>query len=132
MKRLSKQLTLGTLMAILLVASMGLLACAAKPFPVTGNNIEATVGQQFAITIESNQTTGYQWQLANPLNESIVKLVGSEYKAPKSGLVGQGGQEVWTFKAVGKGTTQIALKYVRPWEKDTPPNKQQTFTLTVK
>lgn len=121
-------------LAIMLVSSMGLLACTSQSAAVIspGNNIETTVGQQFTVTLESNATTGYQWQLANPLNESIVKLVGSEYKAPQDGRIGQGGQEVWTFKAAGKGTTQISMKYVRSWEKDVPPAQTKTFTVTVK
>ena len=98
------------------------------------NLVEVEVGQEFIITLESNPTTGYQWQLARPLDEAILQLVGSEFEAPetKPELVGVGGEEVWTFKAVGRGQTEVALKYVRVWEKDVSPVKEQTSIIIVK
>lgn len=93
--------------------------------------IETQVGQEFTITLDSNPSTGYGWQLAEPLDESILELVGSEYEPPEDGSIGTGGQELWTFKAVGQGETEIALKYVRPWEEDGVPAKERTFTVVV-
>jgi len=94
--------------------------------------IETKVGQEFNITLDSNQSTGYGWQLAEPLDESILQLVGSEYEPPEGGGIGAGGQDLWTFKAVGEGETEIGLKYVRPWEEDGVPAKERTFTVTVR
>lgn len=96
------------------------------------NLVEVRVGQEFNITLESNPTTGYQWQLAKQLNETILEFIGSEYKPSESGLIGAGGTEVWTFKAVNSGTTEISLKYVRPWETDVPPIQEQNIGIIVK
>ncbi|MCE5323558.1 protease inhibitor I42 family protein [bacterium] len=93
--------------------------------------IAANAGSEFAITLDSNATTGYQWRLGNQPDEKIVKSMGSVYNEPKSRLMGAGGTEAWTFQAAGKGTTQIVLEYARPWEKDIAPIKTQTFTVTV-
>ena len=93
--------------------------------------INARAGENFIITLESNPTTGYSWQLAKPLDEKIVQLVGSEYVPSKTDLVGAGGMEKWTFLAVKKGTTRVSLKYVRPWEKDKPPAEENTFLIKV-
>ncbi|MFH1327616.1 MAG: protease inhibitor I42 family protein [Candidatus Bathyarchaeota archaeon] len=98
---------------------------------VTLSNVEVEVGQQFNITLESNPTTGYQWQLAEPLDESILNLIGSEYQAPENGLIGAGGEEIWTFEAVDQGTTEISMEYVRPWETDVAPIKARTFVIIV-
>lgn len=84
------------------------------------NKFKVKVGDTFKIELESNATTGYQWQLAKSLNEKIVKLVSSKYILPSSNLVGAGGTEVWTFKGIKEGKTKISLKYVRPWEKAKP------------
>ncbi|MBM3167568.1 MAG: protease inhibitor I42 family protein [Chloroflexi bacterium] len=116
-------------MAVLVTLGIVMLACASAP---AGNEIQAKAGQEFTITIESNPTTGYQWELAQTPNEAIVKFVKSDYEAPQNGRPGQGGEEVWTFKAVGKGTAQISMRYVRSWEKDQPPAKTQTYTVVVK
>jgi len=98
----------------------------------TSGQLDVVVGREFSLTLASNVTTGYQWELAEPLDEAIVKLVGSRYQAPKTNLVGAGGQEVWTFRAVGRGQTKIKLKYVRPWEKDTPPAETASYTVSVR
>jgi inhibitor of cysteine peptidase len=104
-----------------------------RTFNVIINSTEVDVGDEFAITLDSNATTGYEWQLADTLDESTLELVGSEYTIPNDeGLVGAGGIEVWTFKAVGAGETTVPMKYVRPWEEDVAPAKERTFDVTVK
>ncbi len=94
--------------------------------------IEANAGEEFKVTFNSNRTTGYEWQLAKPLDEKVIKFVSSEYKPGLGRLVGEPGKEIWTFKAVNSGKTTVYLKYVRPWEKDTIPANGQAFAVTVK
>ncbi|MCE5241619.1 MAG: protease inhibitor I42 family protein [Syntrophobacteraceae bacterium] len=91
--------------------------------------IATSPGREFDISLQSNRTTGFMWQLASPLDASIVQFVGSEYKAPKSRLQGAGGTEVWTFRSVGPGQATISMKYARPWEKNVPPVKTVTFKI---
>ncbi|MFH1079856.1 MAG: protease inhibitor I42 family protein [Pseudomonadota bacterium] len=86
-------------------------------------------GQAFALTLRSNPTTGYIWQLAAPLNENILRFAGNEYRSDKTGRMGAGGREIWTFKTVGSGETCISLKYARPWEKETAPAKTVQFRI---
>ena len=96
-----------------------------------GDVIKVAAGENFELTLESNPTTGYRWQLAAPFDEAIVTLVGSEYKLPETRRLGAGGREIWTFKAVEQGTTTIEMAYLRSWEKDVPPIKRATFTVIV-
>ena len=93
--------------------------------------LNVTVGQEFTVTLASNATTGYHWELAAPLDEAVVKLVNSEYRTPETSALGAPGQEIWTFQAVGKGQTVINLKYVRPWEKDVAPVETASYGVTV-
>jgi len=102
------------------------------PEPVALPPIETEAGQSFTVTLDANPTTGYMWQFAARLDEAVVKLVGSEFKQSDGKLVGAGGKQIWTFKAVGKGNTKISLKYVRPWEKGVPPAKTATVEVTVR
>jgi inhibitor of cysteine peptidase len=95
------------------------------------NTIRVKVNKEFSIILDTNPTTGYQWQLANPLDEKILKLTSSDYKAPKTKRVGAGGKEVWTFKALAAGQTTISFKYVRPWEKDKEPEKSIAFAVNI-
>lgn len=99
-----------------------------------GEPIQVGPGRKFTIRIAANPTTGYGWQLAKPLDEKIVVLVTNSYLQEKTDnlRVGVGGHELWTFKAVGAGQTEISLKYVRPWEKDVPPARTNVFSVIVK
>lgn len=95
------------------------------------NKISVNAGKNFMIELKSNPTTGYKWQLAEPLNERIVKLVSSDYLAPNTNLVGAGGKEIWIFKAVKKGEAKIILDYLRPWEK-VKPEIMNVYLIEVK
>lgn len=93
--------------------------------------IHVRVGEEFSIILKSNPSTGFTWQLAEPLDKSILRLVGSEYKARKPALIGSGGEEIWIFKALSKGRAFISMEYNRQWEKDVPPAKRMIFTVNV-
>jgi len=82
--------------------------------------------------LDANATTGYEWRLANPVDDSLIDLVSSEYVADNTGLVGSGGRSVWTFKASRAGKAQISFKYIRPWEKDVPPVKEASYTVDIR
>ncbi|MBN2131081.1 MAG: protease inhibitor I42 family protein [Sedimentisphaerales bacterium] len=95
--------------------------------------IEVTVGQNFVISLQSNPTTGYSWELTSPLPTWLV-LVGSEYiPAPTDPpMVGSGGVEEWTFRANAAGTATITFEYRRPWEKDQSPAERKTFVIVAR
>ena len=109
---------------VLLTLAVSVLAQDSKPITVT-------TGREFSVTLASNPTTGYKWDLAKPLDDKLIKLVTSEYVRPDTKLIGAGGKEVWTFKGVGEGKTEIDLKYVRPWEKDVEPVRKTNFVVVV-
>ncbi len=93
--------------------------------------VKAEEGKEFSIALDSNRTTGYEWRLARPLDERIVKLVKSAYAPPQGDLLGAGGQETWVFLPMWKGETEILMEYVRPWEKGGPPAKSATIRVWI-
>jgi len=95
-------------------------------------HLESRVGWDVVITLASNRTTGYRWQLAEPVDKNILKLATVKYTPDQTGRVGSGGKEVWIFKAIGAGETVVSFKYVRPWEKNTPPANTQALTVRVR
>jgi len=94
-----------------------------------GEPIKVKAGQKFIIRMESNPTTGYSWQLSKDL-DNIIVLVNNTFIPPDSKLCGAGGHELWTFKAIEPGQTNIIIKYVRPWEKNQPA-RTNVFTVIV-
>jgi predicted secreted protein len=132
-----------TLMSIVFWACSGLVLAHVQCAKAQGSGgpsfdnpeqlIEVPVGQEFRIALDSNPTTGFQWQLSETLDEAIVTFVGDDYKTPRiPGRTGTGGKHTWTFRAVGQGQTVIALRYSRPWEKGVDPLKKVTFTVIVR
>ena len=94
-----------------------------------GGTVGATTGEQVVLTLESNASTGYSWRLADEPDQDVLAFVSSEYVAPQDGdLVGAAGAEVWTWNAVGEGSTVLRLEYVRPFE---PDEVAETFEVTI-
>ena len=112
------------LVAALLLPWTGLAADPAK--------VTTRTGREFSFTLASNPTTGYQWQLAKPVEGSCVALVTNEFVRPKSKLVGAPGKEVWRFKAIRPGETTIELEYARSWDKGVPPVQKTNFVVVVR
>ena len=83
--------------------------------------ISTSTNSSFHITLDSNPSTGYHWQVKS-IDDTIAKLVDDEYLSPSSRLVGAGGKQVLTFESLKEGRTTIVLEYVRPWEPQSPAN----------
>jgi inhibitor of cysteine peptidase len=92
-------------------------------------SISGKVGQNFVISLDSNPTTGYEW---TPVYDQVIlKLVSGEYKAASNpqGLVGAGGQQVFTFSPIKSGETLVKMVYKRPWEQDAAETR--LFIVTI-
>ncbi len=110
-----------------------------------GKEVEITTGDALIITLESNSTTGFKWQYEEEVkdrlhiltgipDETVLALIDHKFVqklvVPEAGAPsGTGGEEVWTFKAVGKGTTELSLEYSQPWKRGI--KAAETFSLTV-
>ena len=104
------------------------------PQPTTEETSESQTvveGKNFTVSLESNQTTGYNWELAQPLDTNFVKLISTDYVAPTDSALGAPGKEVWQFQALKVGNTAIVLEYDRPWENEATPAKKHTRNVTI-
>jgi predicted secreted protein len=98
-----------------------------------GKNLNLKVNDLVTIKLESNATTGYQWNLSNETDSNIITLISSDYTAANAQetLVGGGGYETFDFKAKSKGSTAIILTYNRTWEKGEEPAKTYKINIVV-
>lgn len=96
-------------------------------------NMEINVGDTFIIRLESNPTTGYTWSLVES-PKGIVEKVSAVFEPHEreGRLLGSGGAEVWTLKAIAAGTVTLTFDYVRPWEAGVALLKVETYNVIVK
>jgi len=99
--------------------------------PHISKQMAVTAGNTFTVTLCSNATTGFQWsESAQISDQTVVQQTSHEFVSPgNTGVVGASGNEVWTFKALKKGTSTITMDYSRPWEGG--EKGVWTFNLTV-
>jgi inhibitor of cysteine peptidase len=118
-------------LALFLLAGLRDSYAQETPAPAS-TTIEVNLGEDVVITLEANHSTGFSWQLAQPLEKDILEFTESQYISSNTGLLGAGGKEVWTLKTLQRGKTEVALKYAQPWEKDKPPAKEVQFVIIIK
>lgn len=95
------------------------------------NDISAKVGGRIVVTLCANPTTGFQWTEKAQIGDSkVLEQKSYKFVAPAStGMVGAPGNSVWTFEALGTGTSTVYLEYSRNWQGG--EKAVQTFKLNV-
>ncbi len=126
---------------LLLPLGLSLLAaCAQQPSNVTLQQnqqddcpLSLRSGQQLTLTLASNPTTGFRWQVKDAA-AGVLRSLGPEvYSNPEdAGLVGSAGQSTWRFQAVNPGDGHLLLVYQRPWELEVAPAKTFDCHISVK
>jgi inhibitor of cysteine peptidase len=97
-----------------------------------GREKQLKKGQTLVVTLEGNPTTGYSWEVAEPLDEQVLRQASEpEFKAESEAL-GAGGVQVLRFEAVNAGQITLKLVYHRPWEKDVEPLETYSIQVVVR
>ena len=123
------------------ILDFGLLSCCNREsVPVVGEEesvveyqtvFNVSVGEEITITLESNPSTGYQWQFG--YDSEKLEFVSQEFVVTSKdiNLVGAPGAEMFVFKALAQGESEITFLYLRPWETDVEPEKLLYYKITV-
>lgn len=98
-----------------------------------GHNITAHVGNLIRITLKSDPSAGYNWELHN-FQFGAAIFHSSELIAQDGGnvLFGAPGDTVISLQAIEPGTQAIELIYRRPWESVDQATARFAFQLEVK
>jgi len=121
---------------VLLIATLMAGCSGNKSTPTFADStqvINLNVNQEFIIALQANPTTGYDWQPV--FDAGFIGQDSKTYKQDDSSgqpMVGSGGTDFFTFKALKIGETKIAFTYYRPWETPKPEDKQQVFNIIIK
>jgi inhibitor of cysteine peptidase len=80
-------------------------------------NMIANTRDVVKITLPSNPSTGFKWEIVGISDIAILSQEGqSQYVLPEPPATGAGGQEIWIFKVLKRGTSSVSMAYSQPWE----------------
>ena len=130
MKRRKWHSILALGLSLLLVSvALGCVPGQSEEYTDAGQKIEIGVGDQFIVALESNPTTGYQWEA--DFDQSFLRLVQDEFEPDEAeeGMVGVGGKQRFTFEGLKTGETELTLTYKRSWEEDFAD--QKVFVVSI-
>ncbi len=93
------------------------------------SRITARAGETFALELEGNFTTGYQWRLEPDAAQAAgLRIVDQEMKPGGPGI-GAGGSQRFRIQALSAGKHTLRAEYKRPWEATS--GEQLVFEIDV-
>ena len=96
-----------------------------------GREKQLKKGQTLVVTLEANPTTGYSWEVAEPLDEQVLRQAGEPEFKSESDALGAGGVQILRFEAMNAGKITLKLAYRRPWEEDVEPLETYSTQVVV-
>lgn len=121
-------------LVILSVMGLGLASCGGDTThslasEQSGGQLAVDSGDVIEVTLESNASTGYGWQItAMP---EFVELSGDEYVAADSDLVGAPGTHVFTFQVIEAGAGILRLDYTRLFDDPPVPERVAEYIIVA-
>ncbi|MGD9819646.1 MAG: protease inhibitor I42 family protein [Desulfomonilaceae bacterium] len=126
MARASKKLCLTLLPIIALVLNFVFLP-EFLSLSTAESRINVRAGESFDVELETNPSTGYQW---DPIFDSqFVTLRSSSVEPSPRKLLGAPTIVHFTFDALEAGETYLKFNYKRKWEPD--PVRTQTIRVNI-
>lgn len=119
---------------ILLVAAAALtIGCPSENLVLNesdnGKKLTVDVGQEWAVSLRGNPTTGFGWEAAALEGVLFVQVGETDFRSDSPGRPGAGGIQTLTFRALKPGRAVLTLVYRRPWETNIAP--LETFRIEV-
>ena len=117
---------------------MGCASTGQPPARITvsdsGGPVALAVGQELAVRLQSNVTTGYAWELVPPVPDVLTLTEPGTYHAASESepRVGSGGTTSFVVRGVRPGKGTLELVYRRPWETGVPPARTVRIEVTVR
>lgn len=88
----------------------------------------------FGLLLRSNLSTGFSWGLVNSDKIEVVSFIETaDYESGNNELkrFGSGDFEMFVFKTIKSGETELEFIYFRPWEKDKEPEKKVMVKISI-
>lgn len=92
--------------------------------------LEVTVGDEVAISLPENRTTGYRWNA--PKTDAPLSLVQDEFISGDAQQIGASGRHNLIFRAEAEGVWQQPLLLQRKTREPSRPSRQLSLNATVR
>ena len=103
--------------------------------PADGGSVVVPQGCVLQLSLPSNPSTGYRWQVDQLPPGLAVEGESRFVPASDQPTMGGGGTEVWQFAAIeplaSAPQEPLRMSYRRPWEKDAAPARTYVATVRV-
>jgi len=86
-------------------------------------------GEALELELAENPTTGHRWRISSD-GAPVLRLDGDAFTAP-AGPPGAAGRHAWTFPAVRRGRSRLALEYRRAFG-GAPPARRFEVQVEVR
>ncbi len=79
-----------------------------------GRSLPVRLGDLICLSLAENPTTGYRWDIEEPLD--ALELQQDTYHSQVPKLVGGSSTRVFVFRVAGAGLIKLRLRRWRPWQ----------------
>jgi inhibitor of cysteine peptidase len=93
-----------------------------------GQTVSLNEGERLMVALSGNVTTGYEWEVEEAPDGSVLEFVEGVDYLSFSSLLGAPGTFLFRYEAKTTGRGNLSLRYHRPWE-SVPP--LQTFSVFI-
>jgi len=100
--------------------------------PHASRQVTVPEGTSVDVSLYSNRTSGFQWEVPYVSDETVLEHVDSRFTGLYDDTVSDPmlpGKDVFAFQTIGEGQTAVEFRYSRPWEGG--QTGVWTFTLVV-
>lgn len=100
------------------IAILGILIVLGSISVVAAHEFSDTIlvpqGETFTYNLDSNPSTGYYWTVE--FDQSHIELISQVHQQENSSkpICGQGGKDIFTFKTISEGSSEIIFKLISP------------------
>jgi inhibitor of cysteine peptidase len=105
---------------------LGIFNSAGKNVIVTKTQNQGKIrvlkNSDFQVLLDSNPTTGFTWQIVS-FDSAVIQIKKEEFLIAddnRDNRVGAPGKQIFKFRTIASGTTDLQMVYQRSWEKATP------------
>lgn len=102
---------------------------------VVGENsgpVNLQLGQLLQVRLPVQAGTGYSWSAAPDLSPNL-EFVGQHTLHPfgQPGVMGGSQTQMFTYRAIRRGSADLRFAYSRPWEGGVPPARMVDQRVTI-